>query len=76
MEKNILLLSTTLLFSTATFAQNWYVEGGASLIEFDDGTDIISPANLYIRGGYQFNRYFNVGLETTSLVYRHLYMQQ
>ena len=65
MIKKALLLSTTLLFSSVSFAQNWYVDGGAGFIEFDDGIDTISPTNLYIRGGYQFNQYFNIGLETS-----------
>lgn len=68
MKKNILLLSATLLFCTSASAENWYVDGGAGFINFDDGTDTISPTNIYLRGGYQFNQYFNVGLESSTTV--------
>jgi len=68
MKKISLLLSLTLLFSTSIFAQNWYIDGGLALVKFDDGVDTISPTNLYIRGGYQFNPNFNIGLESNATI--------
>lgn len=68
MKKNILLLSSVLLLSTSAFAEKWYVDGGAGFIKFDDGTDTLSPTNIYLRGGYQFNQYFNIGLESSTTV--------
>ncbi len=68
MKKNILLLSTALLFSTSALADNWYIDGGAGFITFDDGTDTLSPTNIYLRGGYRVNQYFNVGLESSTTV--------
>jgi len=68
MKKNILLLSAALLFSTSTFAENWYIDGGAGFIKLDDGIESISPTNIYLRGGYQFNQYFNIGLESSTTV--------
>ena len=68
MKKYLILFAMALLFNTSVHAQNWYVDGGLGLIEFDDGTDSISPTNLYIRGGYQFNQYFNLGLETSVTI--------
>ncbi len=68
MKKNILLLSASLLFSTSALAENWYIDGGAGFIKFDDGTDTLSPTNLYLRGGYKINQYFNVGLESSTTV--------
>ncbi len=66
--KKTLLLVSSLLLSSSAFAQNWYVDGGAGFVKFDDGTDSISPTNVYLRGGYQFNQYFNVGLESSVTV--------
>jgi len=57
-----------LLLNTPAFAQNWYVDGGVGFVKFDDGSDSISPTNLYIRGGYQFNQYFNAGLESNVTI--------
>ena len=68
MKKYLILFAMALLFNAPVHAQNWYVDGGLGLVEFDDGTDKISPTNLYIRGGYQFNQYFNVGLESSATV--------
>ena len=68
MNRNILILAIPLLFSTSIYAQNWYADGGLGLIKFDDGADSISPTNLYIRGGYQFNQYFNIGLESSATI--------
>ena len=68
MKKYILIFTLTSLFSTVTYAQNWYVDGGAGFIKFDDGIDSISPTNIYVRGGYQINQYFNVGLESSVTV--------
>lgn len=62
------MLSTALLFSSSALAENWYVDGGAGFITFDDGTDSISPTNIYLRGGYKINQYFNVGLESSTTV--------
>jgi hypothetical protein len=68
MKKNILLLMTALLLSTSASAENWYIDGGAGFIKFDDGTDSISPTNIYLRGGYRINQYFNLGLESSTTV--------
>ena len=61
-------MSTVLLFSTSTFAENWYIDGGAGFVKLDDGTDTISPTNIYLRGGYKINQYFDVGLESSTTV--------
>jgi len=66
--KNIILLGIALLFSASSSAQNWYAGGGASFVTFDDGIDTLSPTNIYLRGGYQFNQYFNIGLESSVTV--------
>lgn len=68
MKKHLVLFTLALLFNTSAYAQNWYVDGGAGFIKFDDGTESISPTNLYIRGGYQFNQYFNIGLEASTTI--------
>jgi hypothetical protein len=68
MKKFILLLSLSLIFGNSAFARDWYFDGGLGLMKFDDGTDSVSPTNLYLRGGYQFNKYFNVGLESNFTV--------
>lgn len=59
---------TALLLSTSASAENWYIDGGAGFIKFDDGTDSISPTNVYLRGGYRINQYFNLGLESSTTV--------
>ena len=66
--KYSILIFLALLFSTASQAENWYVGGGAGLINSDDGEDIIEPTNLYFRIGYQFNQNFNIGLESSVTV--------
>lgn len=68
MKKSLTLFVLASLLSGPCIAQNWYVDGGISFIDFDDGTDSISPTNLYIRGGYQFNQYFNAGLESSVTI--------
>jgi len=68
MKKNILLLSAALLFSSSTLAENWYVDGGAGFIKFEEAGDKISPTNIYLRGGYKINQYFNIGLESSTTV--------
>lgn len=68
MRRKIFLLSFAMLFNTSVLAENWYVDGGAGFITFDDGFDEISPTNLYVRGGYQFNQNFNVGLESSFTI--------
>lgn len=68
MHKNITMLALLLLCGTPVQAQNWYVDGGLGFVNFDDGVDEVSPTNVYIRGGYQINRYFNLGLEATVTV--------
>ncbi len=68
MKKNIFLLSTALLFSGSALAENWYVDGGAGFIKFKDSDGTISPTNVYLRGGYKINQYFNVGLESSTTV--------
>lgn len=68
MKKYLVLFTLALMFKTTAYAQNWYVDGGVGLIEFDDGTDSVSPTNLYVRGGYQFNQYFNIGLEASTTI--------
>lgn len=64
MKKNSLFLIITLIFSSTAFARNWYADGGLGLMNFDDGNASISPTNIYLRGGYQLNKYLNFGLET------------
>jgi hypothetical protein len=66
--KKYTVFALALLFVTTAHAQNWYIDGGVGFIEFDDGTDSISPTNLYVRGGYQFNKYFNLGLEASATI--------
>jgi hypothetical protein len=69
MNKNISILALTLFFSASIYAQNWYFDGGFSLIKFTDAADeSISPSNIYMRGGYQINQYFNVGLESSATI--------
>lgn len=66
--KKVLIISLALLFSSSAMSENWYLGGGAGLIEFDDGVDSISPTNIYIRGGYQLNQYFNIGIESSITI--------
>jgi hypothetical protein len=68
MKKSISILIITLSFSTAAFARDWYVDSGLGFINFDDGNNSISPTNLYLRGGYQYNKYYNFGLESSFTV--------
>lgn len=68
MKSKILLLSLALLFSTSALSQNWYIDGGAGFIKFDDGVDTVSPTNLYLRGGYKINQHFNIGLESSGTI--------
>ena len=67
-KKHIALFSAAMMFSTSVFCQNWYIDGGAGFVNFDDGVDEISPTNLYLRGGYRFNPYFSIGLESSVTV--------
>lgn len=64
MKKNNLLLCFAMLFSTSSWAENWYVDGGLGFVTFDDGVDKLSPTNIYIRGGYIINPNFNIGIES------------
>lgn len=68
MKKIISLLTLSFLFSSTASALNWYADAGFGFISFDDGTNKVSPTNIYLRGGYQLNKYFNFGLETSYTI--------
>ena len=68
MRRKIFLLPFAMLFNTSVLAGNWHVDGGAGFITLDDGLDELSPTNLYVRGGYQFNQYFNIGIESSFTI--------
>ena len=68
MKKFILIISISLFFCSPASARDWYIDGGVGILEFDDSSDAVSPTNLYFRGGYQFNKYFNIGLESNFTV--------
>jgi len=63
MKKNILLFCLALVFSSSSLAEKWYIDGGLGFVNFDDGTDDVSPTNIYFRGGYKINKNFDIGLE-------------
>ena len=65
MKKNILLFCLVMMFSSSGLAEDWYIDGGLGFVNFDDGVDELSPTNVYVRGGYIFNKNFNVGLEAS-----------
>lgn len=69
MKKLIFSLVLSLTLCNSASARDWYFDGGLGLLKFDDSTDSVKPTNLYLRGGYQFNKYFNVGLEASTTIY-------
>jgi len=68
MMKKSLLIVSALLFSSSCMAEQWYVDGGLGFISMDGGGDKISPTNLYVRGGYNINSTFDVGIESSVTV--------
>lgn len=68
MKSKNLLLCLTMIFSTSSWAENWYADGGLGFVNYDNGVDKLSPTNLYIRSGYILNPYFNVGIEGSVTV--------
>ena len=72
-NKYCLILIAASLFSTSASAEqwtpnHWYIDGGFGSITFNDSVDTIHPKNIYIRGGYFINQYFNVGLESNVTI--------
>lgn len=41
----------------------WFFGLGAGLVTFDDSFDEVDPVNAYLRAGYGFNRYLEIGAE-------------
>ncbi len=68
MKKNNLLLCLAIIFSTSSWAEDWYVDGGLGFVTFNKGVTELSPTNIYIRGGYIINPNFNVGIEGSVTV--------
>ncbi len=68
MRKYILLLLALMVPNSIVLAENWYVDGGLGFVKFDDGVDELSPTNIYIRGGYKINQYFDLGIEASVTV--------
>ncbi len=68
MKNKIILLIALMVSSSIVLAENWYVDGGLGFVKFDEGVDELSPTNIYIRGGYKINQYFNFGIEVSVTV--------
>lgn len=68
MKKIFLLFFVAMLSNTSAVAGNWYIDGGLGFISFDDGSDTISPTNIYFRGGYMINQNFSIGIESSVTI--------
>ena len=50
-------------FSVSQADKGWFLGGGGGFMTFDDGFDSVDPLNLFVRGGYSFGQYFEIGGE-------------
>jgi len=57
------LCAAPLAQAETTTDEGWFFGIGGALITFDDDIDEYDPVNGYLRGGYTFNRYLDLGVE-------------
>ena len=65
MNKKLLLILLGSAISMNSYAEGWFIGGGAGFVTFDDSVDKVSPLNAYAKGGFAFNQYFDAGLEAS-----------
>jgi len=68
MKKAAGLILLGSLISGQAMAEGWYAGVGMGFVTFDDGYDTINPANLVLRGGYEINDYFDLGMESSVTI--------